>query len=110
MLSDVSIEYRNAWIGRHELRVIHYSQNIADLRIQPSSRLGKLSGNLNDYYSTRTPLTQIFAVRMDKEGLLTSYVTTQVTAMLKTGDRGDMAYLYCAPGRILLQVRTNAQL
>lgn len=40
-------------IGRRKLRMLHNSQNIADLRIPPSNRLEKLSGNLNDYYSIR---------------------------------------------------------
>ena len=40
-------------IGRRKLRMIHNSQNIADLRIPPSNRLEKLSGNLNEYYSIR---------------------------------------------------------
>ena len=40
-------------IGRRKLRMLHNSQNIADLRIPPSNRLEKLSGNLNGYYSIR---------------------------------------------------------
>lgn len=40
-------------IGRRKLRMLHNSQNMADLRIPPSNRLEKLSGNLNDYYSIR---------------------------------------------------------
>lgn len=40
-------------IGRRKLRMLHNSQNIADLRIPPSNRLEKLSGNLKDYYSIR---------------------------------------------------------
>ncbi len=40
-------------IGRRKLRILNNSQNIADLRIPPSNRLEKLSGNLKDFYSIR---------------------------------------------------------
>ncbi len=40
-------------IGRRKLRMLHNSQTMADLRIPPSNRLEKLSGNLNAYYSIR---------------------------------------------------------
>lgn len=40
-------------IARRKLRMIHNSINIADLRIPPSNRLEKLSGNLRGYYSIR---------------------------------------------------------
>lgn len=40
-------------IGRRKLRMLNNSQNIADLRVPPSNRLEKLSGNLKDYYSIR---------------------------------------------------------
>jgi len=40
-------------IGRRKLRMLNNSQNIADLKIPPSNRLEKLSGNLKDYYSIR---------------------------------------------------------
>lgn len=40
-------------IGRRKLRMLNSSQNIADLRIPPSNRLEKLSGNLKDFYSIR---------------------------------------------------------
>lgn len=40
-------------IGRRKLRMLNNSQDIADLRIPPSNRLEKLSGNLKDYYSIR---------------------------------------------------------
>ncbi len=39
--------------GRRKLRMINNSQNIFDLRIPPSNRLEKLSGNLKDFYSIR---------------------------------------------------------
>ncbi|WP_342087011.1 type II toxin-antitoxin system RelE/ParE family toxin [Dyadobacter sp. OTU695] len=40
-------------IGRRKLRMLHNSQNLADLRIPPSNRLEKLAGNLKDFYSIR---------------------------------------------------------
>ena len=40
-------------ISRRKLRMLNNSQNLADLRIPPSNRLEKLSGNLRDYYSIR---------------------------------------------------------
>jgi len=40
-------------IGRRKLRMLNNSQDIADLRIPPSNRLEKLSGNLKEYYSIR---------------------------------------------------------
>lgn len=39
--------------GRRKLRMLNNSHNIADLRIPPSNRLEKLSGNLKEYYSIR---------------------------------------------------------
>lgn len=39
--------------GRRKLRMINNSQDIADLRIPPSNRLEKLSGNLSGFYSIR---------------------------------------------------------
>lgn len=40
-------------IGRRKLRMLNNSVNLADLRIPPSNRLEKLSGNYNSYYSIR---------------------------------------------------------
>ncbi len=40
-------------IGRRKLRMLNNSQNIGDLRIPPSNRLEKLSGNLKNFYSIR---------------------------------------------------------
>ena len=40
-------------IGRRKLRMINNSVSIIDLRIPPSNRLEKLSGNRKDYYSIR---------------------------------------------------------
>lgn len=39
--------------GRHKLRMLNNSQDIADLRIPPSNRLEKLSGKLSEFYSIR---------------------------------------------------------
>lgn len=40
-------------IGRRKLRMLNNSQTISDLRIPPSNRLEKLSGNLSGFYSIR---------------------------------------------------------
>lgn len=40
-------------VGRRKLRMLHNSQDIADLRIPPSNRLEKLAGNLKEFYSIR---------------------------------------------------------
>lgn len=40
-------------IGRRKLRMLNNSIDLADLRIPPSNRLEKLSGNLKAYYSIR---------------------------------------------------------
>jgi len=40
-------------IARRKLRMLNSSQNIADLRIPPSNRLEKLTGNYKDHYSIR---------------------------------------------------------
>ena len=50
-VKKMPIEIQN--IGRRKLRMLNNSQNIADLRIPPSNRLEKLTGNLNGYYSIR---------------------------------------------------------
>ncbi|MFH6981836.1 type II toxin-antitoxin system RelE/ParE family toxin [Marinoscillum luteum] len=39
--------------GRRKLRMLNNSQSIADLRIPPSNRLEKLSGNFKSFYSIR---------------------------------------------------------
>jgi proteic killer suppression protein len=39
--------------GRRKLRMLNNSQNISDLKVPPSNRLEKLSGNLKDSYSIR---------------------------------------------------------
>ena len=40
-------------VGRRKLRMLNNSQDIADLRIPPSNRLEKLTGNLKEFYSIR---------------------------------------------------------
>lgn len=40
-------------VGRRKLRMLNNSQNLSDLRIPPSNRLEKLTGNLKDFYSIR---------------------------------------------------------
>ena len=40
-------------VGRRKLRMLNNSQDIKDLRIPPSNRLEKLSGDLKDFYSIR---------------------------------------------------------
>jgi proteic killer suppression protein len=40
-------------IGRRKLRMLNNSINLADLRIPPSNRLEKLSGNHKDFYCIR---------------------------------------------------------
>jgi proteic killer suppression protein len=40
-------------IGRRKLRMLNNSQNIADLKISPSSKLEKLGGKLKEFYSIR---------------------------------------------------------
>ncbi|WP_281238426.1 type II toxin-antitoxin system RelE/ParE family toxin [Flavobacterium praedii] len=38
-------------ISRRKLRMLNNSQDLIDLRIPPSNRLEKLSGNLKEFYS-----------------------------------------------------------
>jgi proteic killer suppression protein len=40
-------------ISRRKLRMLNNSQDLQDLRIPPSNRLEKLSGDLKDFYSIR---------------------------------------------------------
>lgn len=40
-------------VGRRKLRMLNNSQNLFDLRIPPSNRLEKLSGDLANFYSIR---------------------------------------------------------
>jgi proteic killer suppression protein len=50
-IKRIPLEIQQA--GRRKLRMLNNSQNIGDLRIPPSNRLEKLSGNLKDFYSIR---------------------------------------------------------
>ncbi|MFC7357077.1 type II toxin-antitoxin system RelE/ParE family toxin [Jejudonia soesokkakensis] len=50
-VKKMPVEIQN--IGRRKLRMLNNSQDIGDLRIPPSNRLEKLSGNLNGFYSIR---------------------------------------------------------
>jgi len=47
----MSIDLQN--VGRRKLRMLNNSQTITDLRIPPSNRLERLSGNLDGFYSIR---------------------------------------------------------
>jgi proteic killer suppression protein len=40
-------------IGRRKLRMLNNSQNLIDLKVPPSNKLEKLSGNMRDFYSIR---------------------------------------------------------
>ena len=40
-------------VGRRKLRMLNNSQDVKDLRIPPSNRLEKLSGDLKGFYSMR---------------------------------------------------------
>jgi proteic killer suppression protein len=40
-------------VGRRKLRMLNNSQTINDLKIPPSNRLEKLSGNLDGFYCIR---------------------------------------------------------
>jgi toxin HigB-1 len=40
-------------VERRKLRMLNNSQNLSDLKIPPSNRLEKLSGNLKDFHSIR---------------------------------------------------------
>jgi len=50
-VKNLPLEIQN--IGRRKLRMLNNSQTINDLRIPPSNRLEKLSGNLEGFYSIR---------------------------------------------------------
>ena len=40
-------------IGRRKLRMLHNSQSIGDLKVPPSNRLEKLTGQFINFYSIR---------------------------------------------------------
>ena len=50
-VKNMPLEIQN--ISRRKLRMLNNSQTIIDLRIPPSNRLEKLSGNLEGFYSIR---------------------------------------------------------
>jgi proteic killer suppression protein len=50
-VKKIPLEIQN--IGRRKLRMLNNAQNINDLRIPPSNRLEKLTGNLKVFYSIR---------------------------------------------------------
>jgi len=52
-IRSVKIPLEIQHIGRRKLRMINNSVSIIDLRIPPSNRLEKLSGNRKDYHSIR---------------------------------------------------------
>ena len=50
-VKKMPVEIQN--VGRRKLRMINNSKDIIDLKVPPSNRLEKLSGNLKDFYSIR---------------------------------------------------------
>lgn len=50
-VKKMPIEVQN--VGRRKLRMLNNSQDLMDLRIPPSNRVEKLSGNLKEFYSIR---------------------------------------------------------
>ena len=50
-VTKMPIEIQNA--GRRKLRMLNNSKEIKDLRVPPSNRLEKLSGNFKDFFSIR---------------------------------------------------------
>jgi len=50
-VKKMPLEIQNT--GRRKLRMMNNSQDLMDLRVPPSNRLEKLSGNLNEFYSIR---------------------------------------------------------
>ena len=50
-VKKISLEIQT--VGRRKLRMLNNSQDIKDLRIPPSNRLEKLSGDLKEFYSIR---------------------------------------------------------
>ena len=50
-IKGLALEIQEA--GRRKLRMINNSTGLLDLRIPPSNRLEKLSGNLKNFYSIR---------------------------------------------------------
>jgi len=52
-IRSTKIPFEIQQIGRRKLRMINNSVSIIDLRIPPSNRLEKLSGNRKEYHSIR---------------------------------------------------------
>lgn len=50
-VKKLPIEIQN--IGRRKLRMLNNSVDLVDLRVPPSNRLEKLSGQLKEFYSIR---------------------------------------------------------
>ena len=50
-VKKIPVDIQNT--GRRKLRMLNNSQDMIDLRIPPSNRLEKLSGNLKRFYSIR---------------------------------------------------------
>ncbi len=50
-VKKLSLEIQS--VGRRKLRMLNNSQDLRDLKIPPSNRLEKLTGNLSKYYSIR---------------------------------------------------------
>lgn len=50
-VKKLPIEIQN--VGRRKLRMLNNAQDIMDLKIPPSNRLEKLTGNLKEFYSIR---------------------------------------------------------
>lgn len=50
-VKSMPLEMQN--VARRKLRMLNNSQNIADLKIPPSNRLEKLTGDLKHFYSIR---------------------------------------------------------
>ena len=50
-VKNLPMEIQNA--GRRKLRMLNNSQDMIDLKVPPSNRLEKLTGNLSGFYSIR---------------------------------------------------------
>ncbi|MDE3741294.1 type II toxin-antitoxin system RelE/ParE family toxin [Maribacter polysaccharolyticus] len=50
-VKKMPLEIQN--VGRRKLRMLNNSQDLMDLRVPPSNRLERLSGNLSEFYSIR---------------------------------------------------------
>lgn len=50
-VKKIPLEIQEA--GRRKLRMLNNSTNMTDLKVPPSNRLEKLSGNMKEFYSIR---------------------------------------------------------